>query len=87
MKGGYTHDAFADTYWFTLSPGKPYHLRAGVPLTSHVEVTREGRLLKLDYRLVDVAGRQYRDANRTSPPRFAIYQNGREIASGSFEYG
>jgi hypothetical protein len=87
LKGGYSYDIHAETEWFTLSPDEPYHLRAGAPLTSHVDVTHKGRLLNLEYRIVDTAGRRYRSTDRTSPPRFAIYQDGQEIASGSFEYG
>jgi hypothetical protein len=87
LKGGCFFDNPAEPEWFTLSPGEPYHLRAGAPLTSHVNVKREGQLLKLDYRLADAAGRHYRNTDRSSPPRFSIYQDGREIASDSFEYG
>lgn len=88
LKGGYWHRAAQmDTDWFALSPDQPYHLRAGAPLTSHIDVTREGRLLKLDHRLLDAAGRRYGSTERTSPPCFAVYRDGQEIASGSFEYG
>jgi hypothetical protein len=87
LKGGYFNDNRAKTEWITLSPGAPYHLRVGAPLTSHVDVKREGRLLKLNCRLADAAGRPYRSMDRSSPPRFSIYQDGREIASDSFEYG
>ncbi len=88
LKGGYWHVVDdTKTEWFTLSPGEPYRLRLGAPLTSQVDVKREGRLLKLDYRLVDAARRRFRSTERTSPPRFVIYQNGREIASDAFEYG
>jgi hypothetical protein len=87
LQGGYCYEMRGQPEWFTLSPEEPYHLRGGAPLTSHVDVTRMGQLLELDYRLVDAAGRRYRNMERTAPPRFAIYQDGQEIAGGAFEYG
>ena len=87
LKGDYSHDSYSETEWFSLTSNKPYHLRAGSPLTPRVDATREGRILKLDYRLVDDAGRRYRRAGRESPPGFTVYKNGKEVASDAFEYG
>lgn len=87
LKGGYLHIAEPWESDFTLRPDQPHHLRAGAPLKSHVEVKREGRLLSFDYRLTDAAGRRYRSSNTTARPRFTVYQNGREVAGGTFEYG
>jgi hypothetical protein len=60
----------------------------GLPLTSQVQVRRLGRLLSLDYRLVDGKGRRYvhRSAG-AAPPTFTVFKNGRAIGSGTFEYG
>ena len=55
--------------------------------TPYVTAKRQGRLLTLDCQLRDAGGRKYTSQTRTNPPRFAIYQGDREIASGSFEYG
>ena len=58
-------------------------------LTPHVEATRCGRVLKLDYRLEGPGQeRATVDArDRSSPPKFTVCQDGREIGSGTFEYG
>jgi hypothetical protein len=55
-------------------------------------VKRAGRLLKLDYQVLDGDGRKYRrndpsSNDRSHPPQFAIYQGGCQIGSGTFEYG
>ncbi|MBN1588284.1 MAG: hypothetical protein JW888_02090 [Pirellulales bacterium] len=77
--------------WFILAPDKPSTLQVGAPLAQTVNVTREGTHLRLDYGdLFDDAGRRYykRYGGRTYPaPRFAVYKDGQEIGSGSFEYG
>jgi hypothetical protein len=69
-------------------PGGP---QADTLLTPHVEVTRVGRVLYLDYQLLSESGRnQVREVlqqGRNTPPRVTVWQDGREIASGTFEYG
>lgn len=72
---------------FQLVPGKLYELKVGAPLSPSVKVTRQGRLLMMSYQLLDAGGRGYSNQNRTNPPRFAVFQDGQEIGSGSFEYG
>jgi len=76
----------------TLVPGKPCRFDIRAPLTPSVAVKREGRLLKLDYQLLDGDGRKYRrndpsGSDRSHPPQFAVYQGESLIGSGSFEYG
>jgi hypothetical protein len=71
----------------TLAPGKPCRFDVGTPLRPGVSAKRAGRLLKLDYRLLDADGRKYLNELRENPPRFAVYQGENKIASGSFEYG
>ena len=58
-------------------------------MTPNVRVQRVGRLLKLDYDLVDAAGRKYvqRGISGAVPPKFTVYKDGQSIGSGSFEYG
>lgn len=56
-------------------------------LTPHVLVTRQGRVLKLDYELLDARGNKPPTVDRTHKPRFRICRDGREIASGDFDYG
>jgi hypothetical protein len=75
---------------FTIVPGQTCRLELWAALTSTVTAQRRGRVLKLDYALVgaDAAdGWQYSSRDRSAPPRFTIYQGGREIGSGTFEYG
>ena len=68
---------------------KPAVLNIGGPLTNSVSVSRHGADLRLDYRLVGVGGEAYQMAvqNRSQPPEFAVYQAGKNIASGKFEFG
>ncbi len=71
------------------TPGEPQMHKQ---LTPQVQVTRAGRLLNLDYQLVDASGRSRADElrqqqQRNTPPRFTVWQGGREIGSGTFEYG
>jgi hypothetical protein len=73
---------------FTISPDKPCRLKAGAPLKPGVTFKRSGKILTLDYKLLDAAGRNYRASGRSAdPPRFVVYQGEREIGSGTFEYG
>jgi hypothetical protein len=72
----------------TVSENKPAVLTAGGPLTNSVSVSRRGKYLSLDYRLVG-AGGPYQVANqdRSHPPEFTIYQGDQKVASGKFEFG
>ncbi len=71
----------------TISPDKPCLLKVGAPLTTTLLVSRHGRVIHLAYRLLDAEGRMYTKEKRGEPPRFKVLYDGREIASGSFEYG
>ena len=79
--------------WFTLRPDRPYHLRAGAPLVPKVDVVRQGRYLRMDYRgMADAGGRVYFGRNsaemaRRHPTRFVIFRGGRELAAGTLRYG
>ena len=64
-------------------------LPMGGPLTNWVSIEGRGRTLSLEHELLGAGGR-YRlagPADRSKPPEFAIYQNGRPVASGKFAYG
>jgi hypothetical protein len=71
----------------TLTPNSPCKLAVGTPLKSSVKVERQGRILRMDYQLLDAQGRKYASSDRSSPPRFVVYQGNRKIGSGNFEYG
>jgi hypothetical protein len=89
LQGGYSFYAYynSDGNQFTLNRDAPYKLKAGAPLTPSVTVKRHGRLLTMDYQLLDSTGRKYLNQGRTNPPQYAIYQGDQKIASGQFEYG
>jgi len=68
---------------------KPAVLTAGGPLTNSVGFTRRGRRLVLNYRLIGASEETYQlgAGDRSNPPRFAVYQDDKKIASGKFEFG
>lgn len=77
-----------DEDWITLPASSPPVVKVGAPLTPQVHIQRAGRLLQLDYQLVDAAGRGYSpDDDTVPPPKFSVLKNGQTIGSGSFEYG
>ena len=64
-------------------------LHAGGPLTNWVAVENQGRSLSFEYQMQGDGGR-YRligSEDRTKPPEVAIYQKGKQVGSGKFEYG
>jgi hypothetical protein len=73
--------------WLTISPDKPCSLKIGAPLRPVLLTHRRGRMIGLSYQLLDGEGRRYCSEKRDQPPRFTVYCDGYEIASGSFEYG
>ncbi len=79
--------AAEDPQVFEISPDKPHQLRIDGLLKPTVTVTRQGRLLELDYALMDADGAAYSHRDDANPPRFTVYKDGQVIDSGSFEYG
>jgi hypothetical protein len=75
--------------WVQLAADQTPVLKLGAPLTPQVRVKRVGRLLKLDYELVDAAGRKYvqRGVAGAVPPTFTVSKDGQTLGTGSFEYG
>jgi hypothetical protein len=71
----------------TLAPDQPHRLKVGPPLKPSVKIKREGRHLKMDYRLADASGHSYTGHQRTNPPTFSVTKDGRELGSGTFAYG
>jgi hypothetical protein len=90
LTGGFRCYAFgagADD-WVQVAADQTPVLKVGPPLTPQVHVQRAGRLLKLDYQLLDAADRNYVQRNSESdPPRFTVFKDGQPLGSGSFEYG
>lgn len=92
LKGGFScHEYFAsDDDWIHVAVGQSPVVKAGAPLTPKVSVKRTGRVLAIDYELVDAAGRTYTPGTadrRAKPPTFTVLKNGQTIGSGTFEYG
>ena len=57
-------------------------------LTPQVQVQRAGRVLTLDFQLVDDQGHRHPPGERRgTPPTFTVYKDGQPIGAGSFEYG
>jgi hypothetical protein len=67
----------------------PTNIVLGGPLTNSVILTRQGRKLNMNYRLVGADGGSYRLAHqdRSSPPEFVVYRGGKKVQSGKFEFG
>jgi hypothetical protein len=65
------------------------NLVLGGPLTNSVTLTRYGRKLNMNYRLVGADGGSYRLAQQggAKPPDFTVYHSGKKVESGSFVFG
>ncbi|MCL5096776.1 MAG: hypothetical protein M1608_04455 [Candidatus Omnitrophica bacterium] len=77
------------TKTIVISDQKPALLEGGGPLTNFVAVTRRGPLLQFSYQVRGAGGDVYELAsmNRAKPPEFAVYQGGKKIDSGRFQFG
>ena len=91
LKGGFSSRGYhGSDDGMEVAAGQSPVLKAGAPLTPRVRVNRTGRLLTLDYELVDAAGRNYvcsRPDRLAKPPTFTVLKHGQTIGSGSFEFG
>jgi hypothetical protein len=72
---------------FILEPKVPFRLNYGKAMKPRVVVKRDGRLLKLDFQLLDSNGQNLAASYRSTPPEFAVYLGGEKIGSGTFKYG
>ncbi len=88
LEGGYICSYPATAESFSVTGDQPCKLQAGAPLTPGLTLERSGKIVELDYGLVDAAGRKYRGGRSPlDPPRFTVHRGDREIGSGTFEYG
>ena len=85
LEGGYK-SRFGEQ-WITISSDEPAVLNAGGPLKSDLKVQRQGRILKLNYKLLGIGGESYTSSNRSTPPQFTVYKGDKAISTGKFEYG
>jgi len=75
--------------WIAVNDKTPVTLAAGGPLNNTVTANRQGRDLRLDYKLLGAGGQAY-SLVRHGPavqPEFAVYKGDKKIASGKFEFG
>jgi hypothetical protein len=74
---------------YLLKATAPTNLVLGGPLTNSVTLTRYGRRLNMNYRLVGADGGSYRLAQQggATPPDFAVYRGGKKILTGIFAFG
>lgn len=72
-----------------VNPEKANELKAAAPLNHSVKVSRTGRVLKLDYKLIGSDGKTYSlwDISDRSKPTFSIYHNDMKVGGGTFEFG
>ncbi len=88
LEGGYvSRFGIVDGRWKMVDKDKPNVLKVGAPLKQSVRVQRRKNLLILRYELLGVGGHNYVQAQRGTPPQFAIYCGDKKIASGKFEFG
>ena len=89
LEGGYTCRIMrvSGRDWVTVDEDKPAVLKVGAPLKQTVKAKRQGRILILNYELLDVGGEIYTSSNRNKPPTFTVYKGDKEIASDKFEFG
>jgi hypothetical protein len=72
----------------TISEQAPAVLKAGGPLTNSVSISRRGKNLSLNYKLIGLGGAyQLVSQDRAHPPEFTIFQGDKKVASGKFEFG
>ncbi len=74
-----------------VSATKAATLAFGGPLTNSVAVTRRGRSLAMNYRLLGAQGEAYQLEGPRKQPEFTIYRPGKngdkKLASGAFQFG
>jgi hypothetical protein len=70
-----------------LTPQTPTKLDVGKSLKPTVTAQRRGKVLKLDYKLLDASGRNCANVYQRNPPQFDVYLGDEKIGSGKFEYG
>lgn len=76
--------------WFRVTEKGPNELSVGAPLYPTVTTRRHGGFIQMDYDVVDGAGRNYqREFTEKMPPAptYTVFSDGKQIGSGSFEYG
>ncbi len=73
----------------TVGASNPPALAIGGPLTNSVSVGTRDRQLSMSYQLVGGGGETYQltAVDRSRPPKFRVYKDGKVIHSGQFEFG
>ncbi|MBP8303757.1 MAG: hypothetical protein KBE04_06500 [Phycisphaerae bacterium] len=89
LQGGYTSSAagLGALKRIAVMEDTPDVLKVGGPLRQEIKVSRQGRMLVLDYQLLGGGGERYVDTSRRNPPRFTVFRGETAIASGQFAFG
>ena len=92
LKGGFSCNTYsrASTDSFKIDPNSTTELKMGAPLTQTITVNRKGKILQLGYGLHGIGGEEYTEytsANRSKPPKFAVYKGDKKVGGGKFEFG
>ncbi len=89
LDGGYIYHASRGPKrrLVSVTSDEPATLKIGGPLKQTVKVSRQGRLLVMNYELLGVGGEQYTGGSSGEPPTFTVYRGDKEIASDKFEFG
>lgn len=80
----------ATTKLIAITAGRTNILEMGGPLSNSISIKNNGRSFNLGYKLVGMdEGIQYTlpTSSQKKPPKFTITQAGKEVASGTFEFG
>ena len=89
LKKGATEACWLSNEPLLLNATAPANLVLGGPLTNLVTLQRSGRKLNMNYRLVGADGASYRltQQDRSKPPEFAVYHDGKKVFSDKFAFG
>ena len=73
----------------TMDPNTTAKYKAAAPLNHTVKITRTGRVLKLDYKLLGTDGKKYDlwYIHDRSKPTFSVYKDNAKVGGGTFECG
>lgn len=85
LESGFSHYDWKSK--ITIDPNDTAVLKVGAPLKQKIKAYHQGRILVMDYELLGIGKEKYTGGSGSKPPRFEIYKDQQQIASGAFEYG
>ena len=83
------YDGFSESPIVVVTGANPSTFEIGGPLTNAVSVQRNGRNLRFSYELTGAGGKAYQltQTGRDKPPQYSVVKDGKQIASGNFQFG